>query len=853
MRLRNWGLSALPDSSTVPDGAQTPSETCHTANAARQGATTSLADFWQILLLRRRVIGMICGGLLLACLLYCLIAPNQYEATAEVALRVAPATALHLDAEDGGSSAALALGQVQLETLAGMLRSEDLAWRVIVDDRLYAAPGFVGVFGKRNARLNPASPRPDAQAYLLDRFARRLTVRSLPRTMILQIRFRCADASLSAEVVNDLIAEYEKQQTAARVQGTRQATDWLQQQLAILKSQVARDDAKLAAYQQAHGLVNSPETLANGQPSDVQHAAQIMAIDEIGQELVTAKADRMRREAEYREAVQGDPEAVVAADPTLQTGTYNFSTGLLQQLRARRSDLEQEQAQLSLEHGPNFPRVLEIHKDLQNLDQQMAGERKKLLERFKAAWLTAQGREQLVRRDLEESTREGMKLNAAALQYAVMRQEAEANHQLYLQLMAKTEEAGLVAGMQTSNVEVVDPARQPVRPVSPDLPLDLSITLFVSLWLSVGGAFLMESIHPAVRSVGLSLGIVALAAALAHGQAPTPSTSGLPTGVENLPQSTERRSQPNPRQAPAAWSEGNGDHAGTAAPLASAVAETMPAPIAAGDLLDVRESHMPEFQSTVRVAADGTVTLPMVGDVQVAKLDETGAARAIEQALLSKGILLHPQVTVLVTSYVGQDVSVLGEVTHPGVYPYGVHHQLLDAIAEASGMTQSAGSLITIVHRDPAEAPQAVVLAGATGEEIAAHNPELKPGDTIEVNRAGLVYVVGDVIRPGGFSVDPMQKLTVLQALSLAWGPTMNAALTKAVLIREQDGGRTLTSLNLKRLLRGQDPDIPIEDRDILFVPDSAAKNLWNRTMESVVQSVAGVSIYAGLVYSQRF
>ena len=89
--------------------------------------------------------------------------------------------------------------------------------------------------------------------------------------------------------------------------------------------------------------------------------------------------------------------------------------------------------------------------------------------------------------------------------------------------------------------------------------------------------------------------------------------------------------------------------------------------------------------------------------------------------------------------------------------------------------------------------------------------------------------------------------------LSLAWGPAQNAALTKALLIREQQGGRTITTLNLKRMLRGQDPDVPIRDRDILFVPDSTAKNLWNRTMESVIQSAAGVSIYAGLVYSQRF
>jgi protein involved in polysaccharide export with SLBB domain len=93
----------------------------------------------------------------------------------------------------------------------------------------------------------------------------------------------------------------------------------------------------------------------------------------------------------------------------------------------------------------------------------------------------------------------------------------------------------------------------------------------------------------------------------------------------------------------------------------------------------------------------------------------------------------------------------------------------------------------------------------------------------------------------------------VVQALSLAWGPTQNAATSKAILIREQKGGRTLTSLNLNRMLHGQEPDQPVRDRDILYVPDSTAKNLWNRAMESAIQSAIGVTIYAGLVYSQRF
>jgi polysaccharide export outer membrane protein len=173
-------------------------------------------------------------------------------------------------------------------------------------------------------------------------------------------------------------------------------------------------------------------------------------------------------------------------------------------------------------------------------------------------------------------------------------------------------------------------------------------------------------------------------------------------------------------------------------------------------------------------------------------------------------------------------------------------------ISAASGLTSMAGGVVNIYHRDDPNTPHYVALDG-NEEGGPERNPELAPGDMVQVTRAGLVYVVGDVIRPGGFTVDPTQEFTVLKALSLAWGPSQNAALGKAILIREQKGGRTVTTLDLKRMLRGQDPDHPIRDHDILFVPDSMAKNLYNRTIESAIQSAVGVSIYAGMVYSQRF
>ena len=813
---------------------------------------------------RRRLIVTIEGCLLVACLLYCLIAPNQYEATARIELRTAPASALSLEAPEPLAAASILSAPLAQETLAGLLRSNQLAWHVITALKLYQQPGFRGDFNSRFRAFNPDAPTPAEQAWLLDRFSRRLRVQSMPRTLLVEIHFRSHDAALSAAVVNALIRAYTDQETEAQIQATAQASGWLSGQLAELKSRVDLDQQRVADFENQHGIVSTPEMQASGQPGETEHSSALFQIDELSRQLVAATSDRILSEAEYRAAMQGDPELVIASDPRLQADTGNFATAGLQQIRARRSDLETEQAQLSAEHGSSFPRVVEIGRQVQDLDRQKQAEDARLADRFRSNWQTTLDREQLLRKSLAQVTGEGMKLNQATTEYAIMRQEANSSHDLYMRVLEKAEEAGLAAGVRPSNISIVDPALQPAEPVAPDLPLYLAITFFAGLWIAGGAALLRESVlqrkvaapshRPLMRaSAGAAVVMLALFAACSalRAQAPTPSTSGLPTGVVKIPQTEDNRNAPNPREAPAIWN--NAGAPGVPAPLPPQPSAPMPAPITAGDSLDISEFHTPEFHSSVRVSAAGTVTLPLIGEINVAGMDEQAAARAIEAQLLAKGMLLHPLVSLVVTTYAGQDVSVLGEVARPGVYPYTYHHRLLDLISAASGLSPNAGRLVNVFHASDPKTPHPVVLDPSGTDAASDHNPELSPGDTVQVSRAGLVYVVGDVIRPGGFPVDPVQGLTIVQALSLAWGPSQNAASGKAILIREQKGGRTMTALNLRRMLRGQDPDQPVQDRDILYVPDSVAKNLVNRTLESAIQSTIGVTIYSALVYSTRF
>jgi polysaccharide export outer membrane protein len=840
----------LPDSlsfqTALPEDVEPPP-----AGETSWPGSTSFREMGRAIWRRRRLIAAIEAGLLLCCILYCLIAPKQYEADSRVELRTAPASTLGLEEQEAFSSVSVLSAPLALETLASVLRSDQLAWRIITELRLYEQPGFRGRFQSRFPDFNPERPSPAAQAWLLERFQSRLRVQTMPRTLLVEVRFRCGDAALSAAVVNTIIRTYQEQETESQIRATAQASEWLNTQLGDLKARVDRDRRRLAEFEAQHGILSTPEVQANGLEGETSHDSALLEIDELSRQLVTATTDRILSEAEYRTASQGDPEMVIAADPGLQTGNGNFATALLQQIHGRRSDLEQEQAQLSAEHGPGFPRVVEIGRQLEDLDRQKKAEDAKLVERFQSNWQTAADREQLVRKSLDQATSEGLKVNEATTEYTVMREEANASHDLYLRVLEKSEEAGLAAGVHGSSISVVDAAREPAKPVAPNLPLYLAITFFAGLWVAVGAAFLRDSLAASARRAATVLMALFASVALLHAQAPTPNTSGLPSGVTNLPQTQETRPLPNPKEAPTVW---NNPETSGAPQIAGVQSSTlMAAPIGPGDSLDISEYHTPEFHSVVRVSSEGTLTLPMIGEVNVDGMDEKAAAHAIEAVLLAKGMLLHPLVSVMVTGYAGQDVSVLGEVARPGVYPYTYHHRLLDLISAAQGLSPNAGRLVNVFHASDPKTAHPVVLDPSGTDTASDHNPELSPGDTVQVSRAGLIYVVGDVIRPGGFPVDPVQGLTVVQALSLAWGPSLNAGVTRAVLIREQKGGRTMVSLNLKRMLHGQDPDQPIEDRDILYVPDSFAKNLVNRTIESALQSTIGVTIYSALVYSQRY
>ena len=264
--------------------------------------------------------------------------------------------------------------------------------------------------------------------------------------------------------------------------------------------------------------------------------------------------------------------------------------------------------------------------------------------------------------------------------------------------------------------------------------------------------------------------------------------------------------------------------------------------ISSGDLLDVNVYGVPDLTQKVRVSNSGDGYFPLLGNIHLDGLTIEDAQSAIEKKMVDGGIMKNPHVTVFVSEY-SSGVSMLGMLQKPGIYPLLGTRHLYDMISAAGGMAQGAGRLITVTHHDDPMNPITITLSNDP-KLSAQNNIEIKQGDTIEVLKAGVVYVVGEVAHASGLIMDSGQNLSVMKAVALSGGTTRVAALDAAKIIRKDDKGNPVeVPVQLKKMFQGKAADVDLVADDILFIPTSAGKNAALHGMETALQLVTGVSL----------
>jgi len=232
-----------------------------------------------------------------------------------------------------------------------------------------------------------------------------------------------------------------------------------------------------------------------------------------------------------------------------------------------------------------------------------------------------------------------------------------------------------------------------------------------------------------------------------------------------------------------------------------------------GDIVKITVFKNPDLSIDARVSEGGAIGFPLIGNVPVSGLTLSGAANRIAQMLKDGGFVLNPQVNVLLTLSVGNQVAVLGEVNKPGRYPIeGAGGHVSGMLATAGGISPTgADTVILTGTRGGKPYRRELDVAKMSQSGSAADDPELAGGDTLFVNRAPQFYIYGQVQKPGGYRLD--KGMTVMQALATGGGLTGKGTTRGIVLHRRDASGHVKDS---KASL-----DTELEDQDVLDVKES--------------------------------
>lgn len=310
------------------------------------------------------------------------------------------------------------------------------------------------------------------------------------------------------------------------------------------------------------------------------------------------------------------------------------------------------------------------------------------------------------------------------------------------------------------------------------------------------------------------------------------------------------------------------------------------------DQLDITVLEAPELDRAPRVSAGGDISLPLLGTIRAAGLTARELEIVIEE-ILRRSYVKEPHVSVQVREIQSHPVAVFGAVKKPGVFQIRGPKTVVELLSLAEGLSEDAGDTVIVEHRgdsaqsvrstaanplDPAPGAGAVAAdppastasatnadarATAPGSEkstdtvaidlkklLSTGDPKLNvlvyPGDVVKVPNADLVYVVGEVAKPGGFQLKSNENVSVLQAIALAQGLTHTSASARSRIIRTDPatGKRQEIPIDLQKIIAGKIADPMLEPRDIVFVPNSVSRAAFYRGLETAVSVGSGVAVY---------
>jgi capsular exopolysaccharide synthesis family protein len=477
----------------------------------------TLGDLRHIFRRRRHVLVWSVAICFTLALLVCIFATRRYQATGQIQVQKDSTDALGLGnmmGEAEGASDALD-ANITLETQADLLQSDTLALKVIDALALERSPDFQPDFNPfaplfklfepgvaMEPRGHSLEDSPVRRTRALKVFKSHLTVSVVSGTRLIDIHYLCSDPGLAAAVVNGLMHGLIEYTFQTRFEATNEASTWLGGQLSDLKKQAEALQARVIALQRQSGVVSMGVQDAQGR--DQAYSVVVDRLQQATATLSQATSNRILKGAVYKIVRSGDAELISGLSGNgIANGspTITSSLGLIQSLRIQETALQGQIAQDNVKYGPSYPRLGEARASLAGVEEAIHAEVARVAARASNDYRIARQAEDESRREFTAEKRQADSLNDKAIEFAIVRQEAEDSRGLYEDLLKRLKEAGVLEGLRSSNITVVDPGRTPSKPKQPNIPVYLGISLVSGLFLGVCGALAVDSIDDKIQAL----------------------------------------------------------------------------------------------------------------------------------------------------------------------------------------------------------------------------------------------------------------------------------------------------------------------------------------------------------------
>ena len=444
-----------------------------------------ILHYWHILRKRKWAMLAAFGIVFALSVIATLNATRLYQATSKVAIFPENPNVLGFkDAENGSPDFDY---EATMETQAAILRSDALAMKVIEAIHLDEDPAFTGAThpqAEDSIRVSNMQPDPAKAAGLLGAFRGGLSVQIIPNSRLVQISYTHPNPRLATEMVNALVRTFIEENFKTKYESVTQTSNWLSTELADLQQKVQTSEEKLVRYQKDHSILGVDE----------KQNIVTAKLNELNNELTVAQTDRIQKESSYRLAAAGDP-------PAFSKASREGASNMLEKLREREADLNTQYAQATTQFGSGYPKVVELSNQLKQVRAEIVVEETRMQHEVRDEYLAAVQRENLLTTAFELQKQEANQLNESAIEYSVLKRDAESNRQLYQDLLQRLKEAGVSAGLRSSNIRVVDVARTPTSPITPDVPRNIRFGVLLGLACGIGLAFVLESLDTSIRNM----------------------------------------------------------------------------------------------------------------------------------------------------------------------------------------------------------------------------------------------------------------------------------------------------------------------------------------------------------------